>query len=450
MPGMLDKVREALRKHSMVAPGEKVLVAVSGGADSMALLYALFWLRKEFELELAIAHLDHGIRRDTAEDLKVVRAAANDLGLPLFFERVDTPAYARQEKLNLEEAARRLRRDFLLRTAKETQAKKIALGHTRTDLAETVLLHLIRGAGPSGLKGFLPVALPFIRPLILCSREETRAFCEQHSIPFRDDPTNFDTRYLRNALRLEILPRLREHNPKVEEALARAAQLFAETEEVLEWAEAKALSELRQGKGLDLAKMQVLPKSVQALLVRALAKQFGITLYRRHVEAILRGVESKRAGEYCLPHGLVARVGGGLLVIEERKPPPAGFWTLNFPGETIIPELGWGIAVNKEPRPPSLESPDPYQIYVSPRKIQFPLFVRAATKDDSFLPFGEGKTKRVWEVLAREGIPRWERERWPVVVERNSVVWVVGVRPSGEYSVEEDEKEVISLRAWRI
>jgi tRNA(Ile)-lysidine synthase len=87
---------------------------------------------------------------------------------------------------------------------------------------------------------------------------------------------------------------------------------------------------------------------------------------------------------------------------------------------------------------------------VSPRKIQFPLFVRAATKDDSFLPFGEGKTKRVWEVLAREGIPRWERERWPVVVERNSVVWVVGVRPSGEYSVEEDEKEVISLRAWRI
>ena len=447
---MLEKVREALRKYPMVAPREKVLVAVSGGADSLALLYALFWLREEFELELAIAHLDHGIRRDTPEDLKVVRAAADDLCLPLFFERVDVPAYARQEKLNLEEAARRLRRDFLLRTAKEIQAQKIALGHTRTDLAETVLLHLVRGAGPSGLKGFLPVALPFIRPLIFCSREETRAFCEQHSIPFRDDPTNVDTRYLRNALRLEILPRLQKHNPKVEEALARAAQLFGETEEVLEWAAAKALSELREGNGLDLAKMQALPKSVQALLVRALAKQFGITLYRRHVEAILRGVESKKAGEYHLPRNRVARVGGGCLVIEERKPPPAGCWTLNFPGETIIPELGWGIAVTKKSSPPSLESPDPCQIYVSPRKIQFPLCVRAAAKDDSLLPFGEGKKKRVWEVLARQGIPRWERERWPVVVEGNSVVWVVGVRPNGEYSVEEDEKEVISLRAWRI
>jgi tRNA(Ile)-lysidine synthase len=235
MKTMLEKVRKALRKYSMVAPGEKVLVAVSGGADSMALLYSLYWLRKEFDISLAIAHLDHGIRQDTAEDLRIVRSAAEDLGLEMVYDRVDAPALAKREKLNLEEAARRLRRDFLLRASQDLGAQKIALGHTRTDLAETVLLHLLRGAGPAGLRGFLPVSPPFIRPLIFLSREETRDFCRAHGIPFRDDPTNWDRKILRNAIRLELLPWLKRHNPRAEEALARAAQLLGETEEVLAW-----------------------------------------------------------------------------------------------------------------------------------------------------------------------------------------------------------------------
>ncbi len=447
---MLAKVREALRKYAMVSAGEKVLVAVSGGADSLALLYALYWLRKEFAFELAMAHLDHGIRQDTAEDLKVVQAAAEDLGLPLVYERVDAPGYARKHKLNLEEAARRLRREFLLRAASQAQAGKIALGHTRTDLAETVLLHLLRGAGPAGLRGFLPVSPPFIRPLILVGREETRNFCEIHSIPFRDDPTNLDTRYLRNALRLELLPKLRQYNPRAEEALARTAQLLAESLEVLEWASAQALQEARKERGLDLAQLRALPKPVQALLVRALASEHGILLYHRHVEAILRGLGRGQAAEYRLPQNLVARIGRGLLVIEELKPPPRGIWTLSFPGETEVPELGWKFALAPIPRPPSLDPHEPCQIYVSPKKAEPPLFVRAATRADVFRPFGERKEKRVWDVLAREGIPRWERERWPVVVAGRGVVWVVAVRPSCEYAVEEDEEGVISLRAWRL
>lgn len=447
---MLEKVREAIRRYRLIEPGEKVLVAVSGGADSMALLYSLYWLRRELEVELAIAHLDHGIRQDTAEDLKVVKGAAEDLGLPLFYERVDTPSLAKKEKLNLEEAARRLRREFLLRVAEKTQAQKIALGHTRTDLAETVLLHLFRGAGPAGLKGILPASFPFIRPLILCSREETRAFCQAHAIPFRDDPTNFDTRLFRNAIRLELLPKLREYNPRVEEALARAAQLFAQTEEVLEWATEKALSELRQEKGLSLEGMRTLPKGLQALLVRALASQYGVIPYHRHVEAILRGIERGGAAEFRLPKGLVARIGGGLLVIEEAKPPPTGLWPLNFPGETAVSELGWSFRVAEEPRPPSLDTGDPCHIYVSKKKVRLPFAVRAARREDLFQPFGEKRERRVWDVLARQGIPRWERERWPVVLDEQGIVWVVGVRPSGEYSVEEDEKEVISLQAWKI
>lgn len=446
---MLEKVQEALIRYGMVAPGEKVLVAVSGGADSMALLYSLYWLRHDFQMDLAIAHLDHGIRSDTAEDLRVVQRAAEDLGLPLFYEKQDVPALAKKEKLNLEEAARRVRREFLLRAKEEARAQKIALGHTRTDLAETVLLHLLRGAGPAGLRGFRPVALPFIRPLVLVSREETRAFCTAHAIPFRDDPTNLDTRFFRNAIRLELLPLLRKYNPKVEEALLRAAQLFVDAEEALKWAAEKALSETRRGKGVDLEKLRELPKSVQALVVRALAQEHGVHLYKRHVDAILAGIGRGGAAEFRLPRNLVARIGMGLLVVEEDKPPPQGSWPLPLPGEMSIPELGWKFSVRLEERPSSLCAGRD-QIFLSPKKVRPPFFVRAAKRDDVFKPFGENGEKRVWEILAREGIPRWERERWPVVVDGRGVVWVVGIRPSGEYSVEEDEREVISLRAWQI
>jgi len=450
MKTMLQKVREALRKYSMVTPGDKVLVAVSGGADSMALLYSLYWLRKEFDISLAIAHLDHGIRQDTAEDLKIVRSAAEDLGLEMVYERVDALAFAKKEKLNLEEAARRLRREFLIRAAEKLGAQKIALGHTRTDLAETILLHLLRGAGPAGLRGFLPVSLPFIRPLVFLSREETRDFCGAHGIPFRDDPTNVDRKILRNAIRLELLPWLKRHNPRAEEALARAAQLLGETEEVLAWLAEKILSELEKDRGLDLRELRKLPKPVQALAVRALAQRYGVALYHRHVEAILTGIERGRAAEFRLPQNLVARIGGGLLLVEERKPAPLGPWPLTLPGETVIPELGWRIKAEKVPRPEDLRGESPNVVYVSSKKLQPPLYIRPAKREDVFIPFGAKKEKKVWEFLAREGFPRWERERWPVLLDGRGVVWVVGLRLSGEYSVDEEEKEVWRLEAHRL
>lgn len=447
---MLPKVREALRRYRMVASGERVLVAVSGGADSMALLYGLYWLRKEFGLSLAIAHLDHGIRPDTAEDLRVVRAAAEDLGLPLLHERVDAPAYAREKKLNLEEAARRLRREFLLRAAQALEAQKIALGHTRTDLAETVLLHLLRGAGPAGLRGFLPVVPPFIRPLVLVGREETRAFCQEHAIPFRDDPTNYDPRLTRNAIRLELLPLLRKHNARAEEALARAAELLGQTQEVLAWTAQRLLAELRRGRGLDLARLRELPPPVQALLVRALAHEHGIALYRKHVEAVLRALARGEAAEVYLPQGLLARLGGGLFVVERAAPVPTGPWALGVPGETEIPALGLAVRAERLPRPADLDTHDLWAVYVSPARVRPPLAVRVPTRTDRIVPFGRTDAVRVWDLLAKEGVPRWERARWPLVVDEQGVVWVVGLRLNREYAVLPEDAEVLRISARRL
>ncbi len=447
---MLEKVREALRRWRMVSPGEKVLVAVSGGADSMALLYALFWLRKEFGIELALAHLDHGIRQDTSADLQVVRTAAEDLDLPLIHGRVDAPSYAKEHKLNLEEAARRLRREFLLHVSQEVHAQRIALGHTRTDLAETILLHLLRGAGPRGLRGFLPVNPPFIRPLVLVSREETRALCENHAIPFRDDPTNYDTRLTRNAIRLELLPELRRFNPQVEEALARAAELLRETQEVLQWTTQRLLGELRCGRGLDLAKLRALSPPVQALVVRALAQEHGISLYRKHVEAVLRGLARGGAAEIHLPHGLVARLGGGMFVVERETPSPTGPWPLAAPGRTEVSALSLALTVDKLPRPEDLDTKDSFSIYVSPARVQPPLFVRTPRPEDHIVPFGRTDRARVWDFLAKEGIPRWERARWPLVTDEKGVVWVVGLRLNQEYAVLPGDLEVLRICAHKL
>jgi tRNA(Ile)-lysidine synthase len=452
---MLDKVKRTVEEHRLVAPGDRVLVAVSGGADSLTLLYALYWLRKEYALELAIAHLDHGIRGDTAEDLRVVRQAADDLGLPLIYERADVPAYADERGLNLEEAARIVRLDFLERAARRFGAVRIALGHTRTDLAETVLMHLLRGAGPGGLKGITYSTPPYIRPLLSVSRQETRDFCLRHDIPFHDDPTNLDKRYLRNAIRLELLPLLQRYNPRAEEALARAAGLLAEAEEALDWAASRALAEVREGEHLSLAALAALPPAVQALAVRAfLIERLGSPrrLERVHVTKLLELIRAGRSGEVALPGGIPAVVAGGKLTVgkEEKPREPEGSWRLPVPGEVEIAPLGWRFRAEFVPRPGSLVPPSPYIAYLDPQAVKQPLEIRPRRPGDRLRPLGLRGEKKVKNLLMEAKIPSEERDRWPLVCDQRGIVWVVGIRIAERYKVKQGTQEVLRIEADRI
>jgi len=453
---MLEKVREAVKRRGLLSPGEHVLVAVSGGADSMALLYSLYWLRKEYDLKLTIAHLDHGIRTDTDKDLEVVRWAAADLGLPLIYERRDVPSFAREGKLNLEEAARRVRQGFLEGAAREVGAGRIALGHTRTDLAETVLMHLLRGAGPGGLRGILWSTPPYIRPLLSCSREETRAFCHEHDIPFHDDPTNRDTRLLRNAIRLELLPALSRYNPRAEEALARAAELWAEAEEALDWAAGQALGGLQAEDGLDLEGLLSLPPGMQALAVRAFlvrALGDGRRLERVHVEQVLELARAGKPGEVALPGGKVVAISGGRLTVgPPQRPEPIPFQPreLPVPGLVELPELGWRLEAKLVPRPPSLVPPSPLVAYLDPGKLRPPLFVRTRRPGDRLRPLGMAGEKKVKALLMEAKVPPGERDRWPLVCDQGGIVWVVGVRIADGYKVEAGTSEVLRLEAKRL
>ncbi|HAZ28129.1 TPA: tRNA lysidine(34) synthetase TilS [Candidatus Acetothermia bacterium] len=447
---MLDKVREAVTRFGLLVSGEHVVVAVSAGADSMALLHVLHRLRDEFALSLTVAHLDHGIRAGTGEDLALVQAAAKELGLPLVHERADVPAFARERRLNLEEAARLVRREFLERAAREVGATRIALGHTRSDIAETVLLHLLRGAGTRGLRGILPVSPPYVRPLVYCSREEARAFCHAEGVRFRDDPTNEDRRLLRNAIRLEVLPILARHNPRVEEALARAAGLLAEAEDALRWTADLALAEISLPDGLDLDLLRGLPPSVQSLVVRRAAEAAGVNLEERHVGVVLEGVRDGW-GEVHLPGGLSARIGSGVLSLaraDGTRPVPAA-WDLPAAGEATITELGWAFDLSPVPRSESLVPPSPFVAYFDVRRFVPPLVVRTPRAGDRLRPLGLRGTKKVSDLLMEARIPRWERARWPLLCDGRGIAWVVGVRPSEDHRVSMQTTDVLRVEARR-
>lgn len=449
---MVDKVREAIRRHALFVPGTRILVAVSGGADSMALLHAVHRLRGEFAVSLVAAHLDHGIRSDTAEDRAVVRAACEELGIPLVFERVDVPAQARARRLNQEEAARLARRGFLERAAREAGAERIALGHTRSDVAETVLLHLLRGAGPRGLRGILPATPPYVRPLILCSRAETRAFCQAEGIPFGDDPTNDDRRLLRNAIRLEVLPILARFNPQAEAALARAGRLCADAEEALAWTANLVLVEVAREQGLDLDLLRDLPPSVQALAVRRAVEATGAALEECHMGQVLDSLAVGR-GEIHLPGGVSVRIGSGFLSFDPTagSPPPLDrIWELPLDGEAAIEELGWALRVSLLPRPERLVPPSPLVAYFDPRRIASPLVVRVPREGDRLRPLGMAGTKRVRDLLMEARVPRWERARWPLLCDGQGIVWVVGVWMSGDHRVMPDATEVLTVEARKL
>ena len=207
--------------HSMIEDGEIVLVAVSGGADSIALLYGLHTLLPHLNCHLHVVHLDHSLRDNSATDAKFVEEHALRLGLPFSGHTVELSQLMKQWKLSIETAGRRARYQFFESVCKETNATKVALGHHKDDIAETVLMNLIRGGGSSGLKGILPIRDgKFIRPLAGFTRTEIEMFLDSENLVPRQDPTNTDQRYLRNRIRHELLPLLEQnYNPNIRTGL---------------------------------------------------------------------------------------------------------------------------------------------------------------------------------------------------------------------------------------
>ncbi len=325
-------VRDYCAAHDLLARGDGVVAAVSGGPDSVALLLALREMAGALRLRIRVAHLDHGLRRGSGREAAFVRKLALRLGLPVTTGKARVAAEARRARISLEEAGRAARYRFLLGVARRARAEVVAVGHTRDDQAETVLMRLLRGSSRAGLRGIPPrrrlatpgpqgrTAVYVVRPLLGRSRAEIEAYLRRWRQRALRDPSNASDAFMRNRLRNSLIPALaRGYNPRIREALARAAQALEEDDELLESLASAAFLRTARRRGrevvADAGRLRRLPLPLRRRVLLLAAASAGADVKRlaqAHLDALVRLAGSRRRGEVHLPGTVAAQAGGKL------------------------------------------------------------------------------------------------------------------------------------------
>ncbi|MEN6642845.1 MAG: tRNA lysidine(34) synthetase TilS [Armatimonadia bacterium] len=430
------KLLQAVARYDLLAPGDRVLLGVSGGQDSVTMALLLHELAAELQVSLVIGHLHHGLRGEVADaDLQVVAELARKLGLPFVAERTDVAALAAAEHIGLEEAGRRARYDFFARAAVKHGCNKIAVAHTATDRAETLLINLFRGAGLQGLRSIPPRRGSIIRPLILVSRQETADYCRTQSIAACHDVYNLDPAYLRNRLRADLLPQLeREYGPGIEEALCRAADNMLEE---LDWTEplvAQTLAEAREGDALRLSALQELPAGLRHRVLRGFIELSGPSLSDLGYswwQALDELVQQGHTGKKLELNGQdFVELEYDLVRIRRRQLPPAGpaeVAELSVPGSVTTPSGAIVRAELTNEFPPLPQADEPRAIMDAARAGPL-LMLRHPRPGDRFVPLGMSGSKKLQDFFVDNKVPARKRRPLLVTNAAGEVLWVVGHR----------------------
>jgi len=453
---VFPKVKKIIEKYGMISPGDKVLVAVSGGPDSVCLLHILDRLAKEMALSLHILHINHGIRKaESKREEKFVCSLAERMGLPISVKSLDVPSYARRKRLTMEEAARDMRYNAFESLASQLNAKKIALGHTASDQVETVLMHLLRGSGPQGLSGISPVrksgSISIIRPLIEISREEILNYLKENNLTFCLDSSNRRIEYFRNRVRLKLLPLLRKnYNKNIEGALLRLSEILKEEntywDKVVERVLGKVVS-LESGKILvDFRKFLRYNVVVQR---RILYRLFGGIVSLRQIEAIRTLAHKSPQGKTInLGKRFSVRKEGNFLIFSTF--PERRFKKFNFPirvpGKNEIEGLNLTVNTRIVDFHP-ISDREVNTAYFDVDKINLKdLILRNRREGDRFRPFGLRGTKKLSDFFIDRKIARHLRDQVSLLVEGNDILWVVGFRRADKARITEDTRRILEVQ----
>ena len=467
-----ERVRRTIHTHRLLRAGDRVLVALSGGPDSVALVDLLLDLQTTGDVIVAgVAHFHHQIRGVDADgDEAFCRELAATLGLPIEVGRADVPHAAQQAGRSIEDMARELRYSFLEAAADRLRVDVIAVGHTLDDQAETFLLRLVRGAGSAGLSGIRPRAGRVIRPLIDTPRADLRDYARRRALVSRDDPSNRDLGIPRNRVRHELIPYLeREFTPEIARVLAREASLARQDDErlqqeAIDLASTIVLSTNDAQTEIDIVGMRsihpaLLSRIVRQALMRAAPGRFvGFD----HVEDVLELADAREGMAVDLP-GQRATRRGNVIVLgppapRQRRRDSAGMnsfrFPLSIPGEVTLDNQGWAVSAD---RLDSLSRPGVFgparsrEVAVAASPVALPLAIRSRRPGDRFRPLGMGHAKKLQDFLVDRKIPREIRDSLPLVVDREDrIVWVVGESVAEDFRVTEPSQGVILLKARRL
>jgi tRNA(Ile)-lysidine synthase len=465
----------------MLQPNDSILVAVSGGPDSVALLRSLVMLAPENGWQLGVAHLNHTLRADAAAEESFVVSLAKELGLPCYSIKADVRAYQKDHKLSLEEAARDVRHLFLRQTAATHGYVKIALGHHANDNAELILMNLLRGSGTVGLVGMAPQrplsfdhqskdTVYLIRPLIHCKRKEIETFLEQHSFPFVLDDSNNELYYRRNRIRHELIPMLQDsYNPSIVDALNRMADVIDSEKTWMAEIAVPALDDavLKQENlklSLSISKISDAPFTLMPQLfrnaifrVKGNLRKIGHT----HIEAITRLVkDGPISGSLDLPDRLrVTRERNELIFSMEASPlrnlPQQHLqhkefifqYLLEGTGTFTLDNLNLQISVTEytaQNRPDTLSAGHRVAFF-DMDTLSFPLMIRNVRSGDKFTPLGMAGTQKINKFFSDHKIPADERIRCPLLLSQGRVIWVMGHRLDDSVKIASDTRRILKI-----
>lgn len=467
---MIEHIERTIQKYNLLQKKDKVLVAVSGGADSLALLHCLYTLKNKYAITLFAAHLNHMFRGAEADrDAEFVRSFADSLGIKSVIEKINVPEILAQGSFSPQEGARVIRYNFLLKTAEKLNCNKIALGHHKDDQAETVLLNLLKGAGLDGLKGIAPKRDLFIRPLIEIKKDNLEQYCEENKLAFCEDASNFKDVYLRNKIRNRLMPMIiKEFNQNIVDTLANTADILREENSYLELMAEKSENQCRFFLNPDGKKgewltqpFRELPIAMQRRVIRQIysllmGKDYNLSFF--HVETVRNLILENISGNVTeLPGQLVVIYSYDKLKIMPKEEYYAQksinyLYELPIPGTLDIKEINAKIEAKSISPSEAIErlelkNNNEAVVAIDPDDI---LIIRNKRPGDRIQPIGMSGTKKLKDLFIDEKVEKSERNRVPVILSKKSgkIIWVAGLRISEEFKNTLDKNSVL-LRFYK-
>ena len=478
---MLEKAIKTIKKFDQINRGDKVLVGISGGPDSVALLLALSQMTRRFGFSLIAAHLNHGLRGEDADaDEQFSRKLAHHLKVPFVTKKINLKSGSRHRRGSLEEVAREERYKYLISVASRRGCGKVAVGHHADDNAETLLMNFIRGSGPKGLGGIPPVRpldesdILLVRPLIEVSREEILAFLKKQNQQFCIDKTNADTAFKRNKIRHELVPQIKhDYNPSITAVLNDTAEVMRSVDDFIESEiQRKMDSIVKKSDGVVVLKQRSIksmhPFIRKAIIRRVLRDSFGIGIDLNRLDDVNRFIEDSRAGTVNLPNSVVITKEYSDLIIGKHEPEKEEFEKrLKVPGRVLLgffgTQLNLDIIENEfygtEPTGPGVSFSGAWQKIIGGRqvfmkemfdadKVDFDrLSMRNRRKGDKYHPIGLGHNKDIKSIMIDEKIPVALRSKIPLLLNGDDIMWMMGYRINEKYKITGETRKILKVEA---
>ena len=456
---MIDSVLKTIDKYGMLSQNDRIVVAVSGGPDSMALLHILYCIRMKYSLYIHVAHLNHMMRGEESEvDTQYVRDYCISCNIPYTIRYGDINSISKEEGVSIEEAGRKVRYELFSDIAREITASKIALAHNLNDQAETMLMRIMRGTGLDGLCGIKPVRDNlYIRPFINTPRYEIEEYCTLNNLNPRIDSTNLEPIYMRNKIRLELIPYIKEnYNQGIENSLAGMSRLLREDNDFIDDYANTVYKDLVKDNNnklsIDIISLKNLNNAIKKRVIRKAIEGVNgslVGIESKHIELILAILERGSTGSAVdLPGSIKAIISYNNLNIIKTSWEPSSIFAhiLRIPGTTSIHEI-------KSCMEASLingsfcgnYNDNIYIKYFDYDKIKDSVYIRNRRVGDYIIPFGMNGRKKIKDIFIDNKIPREERENIPLVAVGNEIIWVVGYYINNNYKIDNSTKKILKL-----